>query len=347
MRPTTVGTGNPPGSSKRRVGPRKDRPMMSSQLTRTTTSPTVAELPQQMRNRAVLFALTGLQQGAVFSLHPPSALIGRESTQDVSLADEMVSGRHARITIRSDGAFVEDLESRNGTFVNEHRIEGRSPLTTGDYLRFGGATILKFSMMDGLEEHALATLFELTLRDPLTRLYNRRYFEDRLRSEYSFARRHGTLLALCLIDIDHFKAINDTCGHQMGDAVLKLVASSIERMMLPEDVLARFGGEEFIIIARATSLRNVEILAERIRQRIERLIVTLAGHDLRITVSVGAALTSPEAMAASAEALLTAADRALYRAKAAGRNRVTACTVTSDDLRTGEVRARRTKALSA
>ena len=118
-------------------------------------------------------------------------------------------------------------------------------------------------------------------------------------------------------------------------------------MILPEDVLARFGGEEFIMIARATSLRNVEILAERICHRIERLIVTLAGHDLRITVSVGAALTSPEAMAASAEALLTAADRALYRAKGAGRNRVTACTVTSDELRTGEVRAQRTKTLSA
>ena len=318
--------------------------VMSPKVTLTSTLVPFADVPARKQDRPVLFALTGLQQGAVFSLHPSGALIGRDSNADVGLADEMVSGKHARVTLQSDGAFIEDLSSRNGTFVNDQRVEGKHPVANGDHLRFGGTTILKFSMMDRLEERALATLYELTLRDPLTRLYNRRYFDDRLRNEFSFARRHGTLLALLLIDIDHFKAVNDTCGHQMGDAVLKLVASSIERMMRPEDVLARFGGEEFIIIARATSLRNVEILAERIRHRIAALGVTLAGRDIGITVSVGAAVTGSEALvASSAEALVTGADQALYRAKAMGRNRVIACAVASDSVRAADVRARHTK----
>lgn len=82
----------------------------------------------------------------------------------------------------------------------------------------------KFSMMDDLEERAHRTLFELTLRDPLTRLYNRRYFDERLLSEFGFAQRHNTQLAILLLDIDHFKRFNDAWGHQVGDVVLKIVA---------------------------------------------------------------------------------------------------------------------------
>ena len=277
-----------------------------------------------------MFALAGPQLGAVFTLEGACVLIGHDRGMAVSLDDDTVSSRHASLTLSSDGASIEDLGSRNGTFVNDRRIAGPWPLLDGDHVRFGSATILKFSMLDDLEEHALTTLFSLTLRDPLTRLYNRRYFDDRVRSEVSFARRQRTLVALLLIDIDRFKSINDTCGHQLGDAVLKLTASSIERIMRPEDVLSRFGGDEFVIIARATSLRNLEILAQRICQRVAALSPSLPKLEQGVTVSVGVALLGPDATVASSETLIAAADQALYRAKAAGRNRAVVCAVTSD-----------------
>jgi diguanylate cyclase (GGDEF)-like protein len=268
-----------------------------------------------------LLELGGAQPGAVFSIPVPGALIGRNGNAQVTLSDVSVSWEHARLTLNGESAFVVDLSSRNGTFVNNEPVKQQQRLSDGDYLRLGRYTVLKFSMVDEFEENALRTLFELTLRDPLTRLYNRRYFDDRLLGEFAFAQRHRTVLGLLLIDIDHFKQINDTCGHQVGDIVLKLVTQSIQKMMRPEDVLARYGGEEFIVIVRATSLRNMEILGTRICQRIQALPLNLQEHNLNVTVSVGVSCMGPDAPCTSAEVLLTAADEALYRSKASGRNR--------------------------
>jgi diguanylate cyclase (GGDEF)-like protein len=216
----------------------------------------------------VLFVLTGPQLGVVFALESPQIIIGRDTDADAHLTDDTVSLRHAVVTRGDDGVQIEDYGSRSGTFVNGQRLAGSRPLRDGDRVRVGTFNILKFAMMDELEQRALATLSELSLQDPLTRLYNRRYFDKRLRSELSFAARNGTQMAVLMIDIDHFKQVNDTHGHRMGDLVLKLVARTIERLMRPEDVLARLGGDEFFVIARATSLRNVEILGQRICQRV-------------------------------------------------------------------------------
>ena len=294
------------------------------------------------RDRVVLLALAGPQQGSVFTLLPPSASIGRDEGSTVQLRDDAVSARHARITQAPGGAFIEDLGSRNGTFVNEQRVVARRALLDGDHLRFGAATLVQFWLMDELAEHALSSLFALTLRDPLTRVYNRRYFDERLSSEFHFARRHGTELALLLIDVDHFKSINDDRGHQMGDTVLRLVAGSIERVMRPEDVVARFGGDEFAVLARATSERNAEIFATRICRRIEELSAEPPNHLLNITVSAGVALMTSESSITEAAALVTAADEALYRAKAAGRNQVIACSVAPGPLRGSTSPRRRT-----
>lgn len=282
-------------------------------------------IKRPVRDRAILLELGGAQPGAVFSLHAPGAVIGRSDTVKVTLSDHSVSWKHAKLTFDERGAYVEDLSSRNGTFVNGQQTRGPTRLRDGDYLRLGSSTVVKFSMVDEFEEHSLRTLFELTLRDPLTRLYNRRYFDDRLRSEFAFAQRHGTVLGLLLIDIDHFKRVNDTHGHQVGDIVLKLVASSIQKMMRPEDVLARYGGEEFVVIVRATSLRNLQILGTRMCRRIQTLNVP--DCHVTVTVSVGVSCTGSDTPYASAALLLAAADAAMYTAKAAGRNRTSATSV--------------------
>jgi diguanylate cyclase (GGDEF)-like protein len=277
--------------------------------------------PEQ-RDRVVLLVLAGREQGSVFAIAGSEALIGSDRNATVSLGDDVVSHHHARLTREKEGVYLQDLTSRNGTYVNERRVESRTRLQDGDRLRLGDGPILKFSLTDELEERALCTLFELTLRDPLTRLYNRRYFDGRLDSEFSFAKRQHAALALLLVDIDHFKRVNDTHGHQVGDEVLKQVASSIRASMRPEDVLVRYGGEEFLIIARNTSFENAEILAERVRALIQGLTFGPAALEFHVTVSVGVTAVGPDLFCASAQELLTAADEALYCAKRSGRNRL-------------------------
>ena len=291
---------------------------------RTTSQVVVAGTTAQVRAkcRPLLFVIHGPQLGSVFAVRGPQIVIGRGNHADVSLADDAISREHARLTIRGEGAYLEDLTSQGGTFINEVRVEGRIRLSDGDQLRLGPGTLVKFSMVDRLEEHAMLTLFEMTLRDPLTRVYNRRYFDKRLHEELSFARRQGTPLALLLIDIDHFKQVNDRCGHPVGDRVLELVAKRIQAVLRPEDVLARYGGEEFVVIARNTSLKNGEVLAERVRRDVLSMVVPLPGFDLRVTISIGVTALCADVGNASERELVAAVDGAMYRAKRAGRNRV-------------------------
>jgi diguanylate cyclase (GGDEF)-like protein len=301
-----IGAARPlPGGANRLSSPSIDQPALAEQ-----------------RNRVLLFVLEGREQGSVFPIREPDTLIGSDGLAPVSLTDDTVSQSHARLTRESDGVYLEDLGSRNGTLVNERRLEGRRRLEDGDRLRFGDSSLVKFSITDEVEERALCTLFEHTLRDPLTRLYNRRYFDGHLDGEFSFAKRQRAPLALLLVDIDLFKRVNDTYGHQVGDAVLKQVATSIREKMRPEDVLVRYGGEEFLVIARNTSFVNAEVLGERLRQVVQALSFEGSGHRFGVTVSVGVTSVGPDAFCASAQELLAAADEALYHAKGAGRNRL-------------------------
>jgi diguanylate cyclase (GGDEF)-like protein len=278
--------------------------------------------PQRpVRNHAAFFAVAGPQQGAVFSLHKSESIIGRAGSSDFSLGDRAISSEHLLVRLERDCVSVNDLASRYGTYLNGERIEGRTCLLDGDHVRIGD-TVLKFAMLDELEEGALTTLFHLTVRDPLTGTYNRRYLEAHLESEIAFAEREETPLALLLIDIDHFKRVNDTHGHPIGDVVLKLVAVSIQRVLRTYDTLCRFGGEEFVVVARDTSQRNAELLAERLRRRIAALQVEVQQELVPITVSVGAVAADPKLGPITPETLLQVADQVLYQAKRAGRNRV-------------------------
>ena len=275
-----------------------------------------------LRDRPLLFVIQGPLLGSVFAVEGAEVLIGRGSHADVIIADEAVSREHARLSLRNGHAFVEDQGSQGGTFLNGVPICGRTRVKDGDQIGLGRSSLIKFSLVDPLEEQAMLTLFELTLRDPLTRAYNRRYFDRRLLEEFSFARRQVSPLALLIIDIDYFKRVNDSYGHPVGDLVLQLVASAIQRVMRPEDVLARYGGEEFVVIARHTSLNNARVLGERIRRHVAGLSVPLLGDAIHVTVSVGVAALSEETDYSSREELVAAVDAAMYSAKDAGRNRV-------------------------
>jgi diguanylate cyclase (GGDEF)-like protein len=164
--------------------------------------------------------------------------------------------------------------------------------------------------------HQLQELTELATVDPVTGLFNRRYFETRLEAEAERARRQDQDLALLLIDIDNFKHVNDTRGHLEGDRTLRDVADVLRAGVRIFDVCARYGGEEFVIVMPDASLQVAQQVAERIRLRIERRFA----HDApRVTVSIGVGMLGPHA---AADDLIDIADRALIAAKAAGKNLV-------------------------
>jgi diguanylate cyclase (GGDEF)-like protein len=142
---------------------------------------------------------------------------------------------------------------------------------------------------------------------------------DRLDSELKFAIRHETSLSLLLLDIDHFKKINDTHGHLAGDAVLANLAQVLGRAVRNEDVVARFGGEEFAIILRAIGIDPAVQMAERLRRLVEATSAQAGGVALKATVSIGVA-GLPSTSVKTPEELVEVADKALYRAKAEGRN---------------------------
>jgi len=159
-------------------------------------------------------------------------------------------------------------------------------------------------------------------------VHNRRYFESRCLEEVQAARRSKLPLVCLLLDVDHFKRINDTHGHPAGDAVLRYVARLIRAQLRGSDVVARYGGEEFVMLLPATPLAAALDTAERIRRVIAAQSMPVqTAEPLRITVSIGAALLPGEGeadAAVSAAALVQRADQALYAAKQGGRNRVLA-----------------------
>ncbi|MCP3164457.1 diguanylate cyclase [Myxococcus qinghaiensis] len=169
-------------------------------------------------------------------------------------------------------------------------------------------------------------LLALSRTDALTGLFNRRCFEERLSDEFARSRRYQSPLSLVMLDIDHFKRINDTFGHPFGDQVLKAVAQTTRSRLREVDVLARYGGEEFIALLPETGTADALKVCERVREAIAGLRVEHVGVDgkrqeVRLTASLGVA-TVPSADLESSEALLRAADAGLYAAKGAGRNRV-------------------------
>jgi diguanylate cyclase (GGDEF)-like protein len=172
-------------------------------------------------------------------------------------------------------------------------------------------------MADSLQESQMA-LRELSVRDALTGLYNRREYERRLGQELERCHRYQTPVSLLLLDLDHFKSVNDRYGHDVGDEVLRMVARQISFELRPVDFAARFGGEEFIAILPGTAPAGALAAAERIREAVSGLVIT-AQSDLRVTISIGVA-GAPED-ASEATGLLKAADIAMYQAKVAGRNR--------------------------
>jgi two-component system, cell cycle response regulator len=274
------------------------------------------------RDRAYLIVLAGSNVGEMYKIAKEAISIGRGQGADLQILDEGISRHHAAIRLLGDEAVIEDTESRNGTFVNGQRVT-RQVLKDGDKIQVGSTTILKFTYHDQLDESFQRQMYESALRDGLTKAFNKKYFLDRLESEFRFAKRHGTPLSLVMLDIDHFKKINDTYGHIAGDHVLAALARRIQETIRTEDVFARYGGEEFAVILRAIDSLHAMAMAERLRTVVTLLEIRVGQAQLALTISLGVA-GFPDCNVPDPMTLIGVADAALYAAKRAGRNRAQA-----------------------
>lgn len=244
--------------------------------------------------------------------------IGRAPTSDIVVDQDSVSRTHALVLNDAGRVSVRDMGSTNGTFVNDEPVHGETRLRNGDLIKVG-RTVFKFLASDNLEAAYHDEIYRLTTLDGLTQVFNRRYFEEALDREMSRCHRYGRSLSLVLLDLDLFKKVNDCFGHLAGDAVLKGVAGTIRARVRREDVLARFGGEEFAIILPEIDLDGASVLAEKTRALIEETELRFDGQRICVTLSAGVSSLKKRDNAAE---LVSRADERLFDAKNAGRNRV-------------------------
>jgi diguanylate cyclase (GGDEF)-like protein len=273
------------------------------------------------RDRAYLVVLAGASVGEMYKVEGDKVIIGRGQKAHIRLFDDGISREHAQIVIEGNQIILQDLGSTNGTFCNGLKVDRRE-LVDGDKILVGSTTILKFTYHDNLDEMFQRQMYESALRDGLTKAFNKKYFTDRLESEFTFSTRHSSPLALVLFDIDHFKQVNDTHGHQAGDHVLFEISALLSSALRAEDVFARYGGEEFAVICRGSDESQAQVVGERLRKAVENNRFVYDGAVIPVTISVGIAVL-PNPAVKDASDIVAFADQALYKSKNAGRNRVT------------------------
>jgi two-component system cell cycle response regulator len=257
--------------------------------------------------------------GRRFVLDSSPIRIGRGAENHIVLEGDSVSRRHAHFEQRSGAWWCVDDGSTNGSYVNDEQIMREARMTNGDRIKIG-PTIFKFLSGEDVEAQYHEEIYRMTIIDGLTQVHVKRYLLEALDKELMRARRHQRELSFLMLDIDHFKKINDVHGHLAGDYVLKEVARLIQQRIRRDEVLARYGGEEFAIILPETTLEGACALAEGLREKIEESRFVFQGETIRVTISIGAAILVEEHRASLD--LIKKADEKLYEAKRAGRNRV-------------------------
>ena len=196
--------------------------------------------------QSCLVVIYGPGLGRRYELGDGEFTIGREVGSTIHVDLDNVSRRHAKLLWRDGKVCIKDLGSTNGTYLNNEEIGRRAevPLRSGDLLKIGSG-IFKFLYGGDVESLFHEEIYRITIMDGLTQIYNKRYFMEFLEREMARGLRYGRPLSLMMIDVDHFKEVNDRHGHLAGDAVLRELASKVKSKVRREECLARFGGEEF------------------------------------------------------------------------------------------------------
>ncbi|MGE3809196.1 MAG: diguanylate cyclase [Gemmataceae bacterium] len=264
---------------------------------------------------------TGPMMGRRYLLGEGTIVAGRDPECGLHLDDPSVSRRHAELRPGKTGHYVVDLQSTNGTAINDKPVSIHK-LADGDTLRIGN-WIFRYLTGGSIESQYHEEIYRLTIHDGLTGAANKRYFVEFLDRELSRSGRYRRPLSLILLDIDHFKKINDNHGHLCGDYVLRELAGMLKGSVRKEELFARYGGEELAFVLPETGRDGAVTLAERLRALVEGRAFQFDNNEFKVTVSMGVACTSGDPVVTSTE-LIRQADEKLYQAKNAGRNRVVA-----------------------
>ncbi|MEZ4744262.1 MAG: diguanylate cyclase [Bdellovibrionota bacterium] len=284
-------------------------------------------------SEACFILYNGQHLGRRFLMEKPQFTIGRQERCDLILDSACVSRRHAQI-LRSDSRefTIIDLGSTNGTFVNFEKIKKKRVLKNGDMIRLG-TMLIKFYENNNIESAIHDRMYRLATFDELTQTYNRKFLMEKLAFEYKKASAQKSKLSIVFMDLDNFKKVNDTYGHQAGDFVLKETAQLIKSNIRDFDILGRYGGEELVLLLPGVEGKLAIAVAERIRKAVEAHQYQLKVESLqgtieiienichRQTVSIG--ISSVSKTTASVKMLLDEADKRLYFSKASGRNKTT------------------------
>ena len=268
---------------------------------------------------AYLVQVRGPELGRRLLLTDRTVTIGRDPDNTIVLKSDSVSRLHASIEPWEGGHRVVDNKSTNGTYRNNVPVKGWGSLVSGDYVQAGDA-IFKYLAGDNIEVAYHEEIYRLTIEDSLTQVANKRALLDFLEKEFARSKRYQRPLSVIMMDLDHFKRVNDTYGHLMGDFVLRDMARLVMGRIRREELFARYGGEEFCVVLPEMDRPEGVKFAEVLRTQIQEHLFDFEGNVLRMTSSFGVAdvtesMTRPED-------LLALADENLYRAKHDGRNRV-------------------------
>jgi len=247
--------------------------------------------------------------------------LGRGDNCDVVLNDYLASRKHCKIWLDSEGKInVHDLNSTNGSKIDGFNIK-QGVLLPQQRLTIG-LHIIKVEYKDAAEVHHEALLQTAATCDPLTGVSNRKWFEERATQIFRTIAGKDQYIAIVMVDIDHFKFVNDNFGHQVGDVVIKGVAEILNSCKRQHDLVARYGGEEFILCLTDSSPESTELFCERVRQKIAGSVFCFAEEQLSVTVSLGGCSNIIDTNSNLYD-MTAYADKALYRSKDSGRNTTT------------------------
>jgi diguanylate cyclase (GGDEF)-like protein len=276
------------------------------------------------RKAASLIQYNGANLGKRIQLAEQRIIVGRTPEAHLFINEASVSRQHAAISSNAAGFEIEDLGSSNGTFINDVKVSSKTLLKDGDMIRLG-TILFRFFASDNAESIMADKIYRMATIDAGTDIFNKKYLLDALESEMKFARQYKRPLSIIYYDLDHFKKVNDTLGHNGGDVVLKETAAICKAAIRKNDVLGRYGGEEFVIVLPDTDQRTAAELAERLRIAVQNNVfnIEVEGRVVahRQTMSMGVSQMSPDMQ--TIEAFLESADKKLYQSKQTGRNKIT------------------------
>jgi diguanylate cyclase (GGDEF)-like protein len=281
------------------------------------------QTPPEEPSKPILLQYDGANLGKSFVLEENVVVIGRKNDPDrvkIWIDDPSVSREHCRLELQGARAFVCDLGSKNGSFVNDTPL-GREPaeIRHSDILRVGDIR-LRFFAYGHADQLLVDRIYRRAVQDQMLGVFRKDFVQQRLEEEFRLAQAKDLPLSLIFCDLDRFKSINDTHGHDAGDLVLKEVVGTIRPLLRGEMTFGRFGGEEFVLVLPRTDLDAAAAFAEAVRQAVEKAEIRYADRVIPVTVSLGVAARTP-GMATAAE-LVKLADSMVYESKHGGRNRV-------------------------